>query len=238
MKSEIRKKTPSRQIRDRTSGITGGDDETRVAQMYARAFTNPEWMETHLHEACSSRLSTSPSIRGSVKHAKRREWKEIELPLPWDDPFAVFLRQHLPAETVLESGATGGALMKIVDFPALMKRLEPMLRIRWRDGAGINASVRIVTDIGNCMIRMFHGDLQVHGIDAGSLSSSAKAADSEPDEKVVKIPSRWLSGLVTGYYSVQDIAGRKGVSIPHDIFDVRDILFPSGWPFVYQGDNY
>jgi hypothetical protein len=165
-----------------------------------------------------------------VKHAKKREWQDIELPLPWDDPFAVFLRQHLRAETVLSSGSTGGALMKIVDFPTLMKRLEPLFQSRWRAGTGSKRQIRIVSDIGKCMIQTSPTGVRVLDFATGNASAAYGV--------VAKIPSLWLSGLITGYYSAGDIVQRKEVSIPSDVFDELDMLFPSGWPFVYQGDNY
>lgn len=56
--------------------------------------------------------------------------------------------------------------------------------------------------------------------------------------KNVKIPSRWLSGLLTGYYAISDLRLREGVSIPQDLMEPFTRLFPAGWLFVYQGDNY
>lgn len=54
----------------------------------------------------------------------------------------------------------------------------------------------------------------------------------------VRVPQRWLSGLLTGYYAVDDIASREDTRIPPELKPVLDILFPPGWPFVYQGDDY
>ena len=54
----------------------------------------------------------------------------------------------------------------------------------------------------------------------------------------VVIPQRWLSGLLTGYHAVRDIAPRKGASIPPALLSAMEALFPTGWAFVYQGDNY
>ena len=50
--------------------------------------------------------------------------------------------------------------------------------------------------------------------------------------------SGFLSGLLTGYYSVGEVACREGASVPPELAPVLNILFPSGHPFVYQGDNY
>jgi hypothetical protein len=55
---------------------------------------------------------------------------------------------------------------------------------------------------------------------------------------VVRIPQRWLSGLLTGYHAVRDIARRKDAAVPARLMPVMEVLFPTGWPFVYQGDNY
>jgi len=52
------------------------------------------------------------------------------------------------------------------------------------------------------------------------------------------VPQRWLSGLLTGYYTPRDIAPRTGAAIPARLLPALNILFPAGWPFVYQGDDY
>ena len=58
------------------------------------------------------------------------------------------------------------------------------------------------------------------------------------DGPVVRVGQRWLSGLLSGYHAASWIAPRKGVKIPAELMPVMDTLFPQGWPFVYQGDNY
>ena len=172
-----------------------------------------------------------------TRYAKRLESQEIVFPLPWDDAFAVYLRQRLRLETVFQSGATGGALMKIVDFPALIKRLEPLFQARWFAGTNLACTAKIVSDIGNVELRM-----DTHGLVAetdvpGSTAVKSQRPTQSP-AKAAKIPSRWLSGLLTGYYSIHDILPREDVSIPRDLVDPLSLLFPTGWPFIFQGDNY
>ena len=56
--------------------------------------------------------------------------------------------------------------------------------------------------------------------------------------RLVKVPQRWLSGLLTGYYTPSNVSEREGAAIPRGLAPYLDILFPAEWPFVYQGDNY
>jgi predicted N-acetyltransferase YhbS len=161
-----------------------------------------------------------------VREAKRREAKEITLSrLPWDDPLAVYLRQYVGAEFTLSSNPTGGPLLLLVDFPVLMKRLEPLFSKRWTEAHSAlrPAAFTLKSEIGAV-------GLQVSGKGV-ALTEPARGL-------VVKVPQRWLSGLLTGYYSVDDIASRDGARIPSELKPVLNILFPKGWPFVYQGDDF
>jgi hypothetical protein len=54
----------------------------------------------------------------------------------------------------------------------------------------------------------------------------------------VRIPERWLPGLLTGYHAPEQIAPRKGAHVPAGLMPVMKALFPPCWPFVYQGDNF
>jgi predicted acetyltransferase len=164
------------------------------------------------------------ALGAMVREARRREVKEITLPLPWDDALTVFLRQYVRAEFTMASDATGGALMKIVDFPALMRRLEPLFAQRWkRAGKGLPAAkFTLSSEIGSVGLTVTRGSVRV-GDPAGGPR--------------VRIPQRWLSGMITGYYPLSEVAPRPGAVVPSRLMPVLDVLFPSGWPFVYQGDN-
>jgi len=160
-----------------------------------------------------------------AREARRREATEIALPLPWDDPLAVFLRHQVGAEFRLRSHPTGGALMMIVDFPALMRRLQPLFEARWRSFGGQPSGVRlnIESEIGAVGIAADRG-----GVRVGRAGKGPR----------VRVPRRWLSGLLTGYHRPADIARRKGARIPSDLMPAMEALFPAAWPWVYQGDNY
>ena len=160
-----------------------------------------------------------------VREAKRREVKELELRLPWDDAMAVFLRQFVGAQFSMHSNPTGGTLMKVVDFPALMRRLEPLFTQRWCGGPTRmpGGAFTLESEIGAVGVRLTRNRVRITEPVAGGKA---------------RVPQRWLSGLLTGYHTVRDIAPRKGAKIPDDLLPALEALFPSGWPFVYQGDNY
>jgi len=169
--------------------------------------------------------SCRAALGALVRDARRREQKQIQLPIPWDDALAVFLRQHVPTQWTMHSGSTGGALLKIVDFPALMRRLEPTFSERWRESRAAlgPARFRLKCELGEVGFDVAAGRVQV----------------GEPGEgPLVRIPQRWLSGVLTGYHPVRDIARKSGASVPAELLPAMEVLFPTAWPFVYQGDNY
>jgi predicted N-acetyltransferase YhbS len=160
-----------------------------------------------------------------VRDARRNEQKEIVLPVPWDDALGVFIRQFVAAEWRMTSNPTGGAVMRIADFPALMERLQPMFEQRWREA---QTSLPPVEFSFSCELGKVGFRIGRNGVAVGTPSS----------RRQVKVPQRWLSGLLTGYYTPADIAERDGCAIPGKLTPYLEILFPAGWPFVYQGDNY
>ncbi len=161
-----------------------------------------------------------------VREAKRQESKQITLDrIPWDDSLAVFLRQYVDAEFTLRSHATGGPLMLVVDFPRLMRELAPLFSQRGREACTRLPRVRF----------NFETDGEAVGL---TVSRSGVTVGRSTAAPTVRVPRRWLSGLLTGYYSVDDVALRKGAKVPRDLKPVLDILFPKGWPFVYKGDDY
>ena len=160
-----------------------------------------------------------------VAEARRREIKELSFPIGWIDPLAVFTRQQVPAEFSVYSNPTGGSVMKIVDFPRLMKALEPLFTQRWRESH---------TALGPIQFSM-ECELGAVGIAVAKDAVQVLEAVKGPR---VRVPQRWLSGLLTGYSTLDDIAGRDGVSVPGKLKPVMDVLFPRDWPWVHQADNY
>lgn len=169
--------------------------------------------------------SCRAALGALIHEAKRLELKQLDLPLPPDDALAVFVRQHVRAEFVTWTHPTGGQVLAILDFPTLMKRLEPLLGQRWRESLTTlgNVNFTLAGEIGAVGIAVTRGRVRVGAPGRGSR---------------VVVPRRWLSGLLTGYHAVGDIAPRAGVHIPARLRPTLDILFPTGCPFVYQGDNY
>ena len=160
-----------------------------------------------------------------VAEARRREIKEISLPIGWNDPLALFTRQHVAAEFSVFSNPTGGSVLKIVDFPKLMKALEPLFTQRWCEANTSLAPVQfsVQSELGTVGIAVSKAGVQVGPAGKGPS---------------VRVPQRWLSALLTGYHTADDIAGSEGVSIPAKLKPVLDVLFPRNWPWVHQADNY
>lgn len=157
--------------------------------------------------------------------ARRAVAGEIEVQLPYDDPFAVFVRQEVGADFTIRAKSTGGQLLCIVDLPELLRRLEPLFTRRLRDARAGLSPVEFSLDCD--------GERAGFRVSAKSVKVGRASA-----RRIARVPRRWMTGLLTGYHTVQDIRPRKGVSIPAALQPVMDILFPGGWPFIYQGDNY
>jgi len=169
--------------------------------------------------------ATRSALGALVAQARRQERQEIALPLPWDDPLAVFVRQYVAADYKMSSGSTGGALLKVVDFPTLMKRLEPLLARRWKDA-------RPALQPAEFTLRTTVGEVGI------AVSGDAVRVGPPVSRCRVRIPQRWLSGLLTGYHTPEEIAPRNGAHVPAGLMPVMKVLFPPCWPFVYQGDNF
>jgi predicted acetyltransferase len=157
--------------------------------------------------------------------ARRYGLKKYGLPLTWGEPMTVFLRQEFETWTSLNTKPDGGRLLMVVDFPALMTALEPFLTERWRAASPAvrNARWTLKSEIGSVGITASAGRIRVGGRRSGPR---------------VRIGMRWLSGLLTGYHGVRDIAARKDVQIPSSMMSVLNALFPPGWPVTLRGDNY
>ena len=165
------------------------------------------------------------ALGAMVREARRREVKEIQLELPWDDALAVFLRQYVGADFRLESHPTGGPLMKVVNFSALMRRLEPLFTERLRKSRAnfSGLAFTLSCELGSVGITMTRRVVRIGRPRRGSR---------------VRAPQRWLSGLLTGYYGVQDVASREGATVPDGALAAMEALFPRAWPHVYRADSY
>lgn len=169
--------------------------------------------------------SRRAALGAMVRAAKALKTEEFGISLPWDEPMAAFLRQVVGCKHSFTCRRGGGPQLKIVDFPVLMKRLRPLFSERWRNSGGraARSPFTLSTEIGQVAFR---------------FSSGAVRVEDRPVGEKVRVPQKWLSGLLSGAHPVADIVGRPGVRIPPARREQLDILFPGGWPFWYRGDMY
>lgn len=66
------------------------------------------------------------------RRARKLGSETIILPLPWDAPMNLFLRQMVGVKFSTTIRRGDGALMKIVNFPELMRNLQPLFNERWK----------------------------------------------------------------------------------------------------------
>jgi len=201
-------------------------------------FTNNSKDQLDIREVVvrSDEESCRLALGAIVAEARRREIKDISLPLPPDDPLALFIRQRVPAEITTWTNPTGGSLMKVVDFAALMRALEPLLAERWlrRARPAVESRAHESAPRGEFCFA-FESDIGSIGI---AIDGETLRVAPPPRSPRARIGQRWLSGLLTGYYGVRDVATREGSAVTATLVPVLEVLFPQGWPWVHQGDNY
>lgn len=159
------------------------------------------------------------------RRARKLGSETITLPLPWEASMTLFLRQMVGVKFSTTIRRGGGALMKIVNFPKLMRNLQPLFNERWKKRTLRCEKIRftLASEIG----------------DVGITLSNNTITICQPDSsRRAWIPLRWLPGLISGIYSVYDIAIQKESKIPDTILPILDILFPAGWPVTYRADMY
>ncbi len=157
--------------------------------------------------------------------ARKRGAETFSLPVPWNDPFAVFLRQVAGAEFQIVSRSSGGPLAKIVDFPALMRQLQPLFTERWRAAHSALPARRftLASEIGSVSIAV-----TPRGVRVSEGNGSQRAW----------IPQRWLTGLVTGCWAMGEVIQRDEVRVPARLVPLLEVLFPASWPYSHRGDLY
>lgn len=157
--------------------------------------------------------------------ARKREAETFSLPVQWDDPFAVFLRQVAGAEFQIVSRSSGGPLAKIVNFPILMQKLQPLFTERWRAAHSALPATRftLASEIGSVCLEVAPRGVRV--VEGGGGQR-------------VWVPQRLLTGLVTGCWSFREVAQRPETRVPTRLVPYLDPLFPACWPYSHRVDLY
>lgn len=116
-------------------------------------------------------------------------------------------------------GSGGGAgMVRVLDFPALLRAIEPELRRRVSRSEWIcrQDDVRIETPVGRATVHVSHGDIEI---------------DDRRVTHAITLPFHALGPLVTGYQGIEDIRAATGVYIDgRDTLRLIDVLFPAGHP--------
>ncbi len=158
--------------------------------------------------------------------ARERDAQEIVIVAPPDHLVSRVAWAH-GAQVCIGSGG-GAGMVRVLDFPALLRAIEPELRRRvshseWMCRQG---EVRIETPVGRATVRVSHGDI---------------AIDDRRVTHAITLPFHALGPLVTGYQGIEDLQAMTGVYIDgHDTLRLIEVLFPAGnphWSFAaYYGE--
>ena len=144
--------------------------------------------------------------------------ERFELDLSPDHPFARVCFAHNGEFRISRGGGAG--MIRVLDPPALLSALEPLLqeRIAHSEWQGADYVLRLVSDEGAATLHLARG--KVHVRDQGD------AADEE-----VHIPLAVLNPLVTGFQPRPELLAKPGVALgSRRAARLLEVLFPPGYP--------
>lgn len=187
--------------------------------------------QLEIYEAAATRGDAASALLNAVAARARSEGSPcIELKLPLDHRvtrYALSLGAHL-------SGYSHGMYARILDLQGLFKALRPELERRLRSSpqSEWGGALRFITDVGSIDLAVENGEIGL-----GGKVSPVHA---------VEIPQSLLVKLVTGYTSVDWVAGvlnvrrMAGLSSAHidrKLWPIMQALFPKGCPYIWNADS-
>jgi predicted N-acetyltransferase YhbS len=160
-----------------------------------------------------------------LEEVHRRRKAVLALRLPPDDPLAVCASRRVPGAFEMRTHPDGGELAWVIDLAAALQDMTPLLEQRAAQSEFSRWSGGFVLKSGRqqAAVRLSHGRVMV----------SAAA-----DGPVVRVASRCLPAVLTGFLDISCMAWSLDVHIPADLRRLLAVLFPRGYPFIYWGDCF
>jgi predicted acetyltransferase len=181
---------------------------------------------------CAS--DTSESVYASLLYAFAQQaiakrCGQVHLHLPPDHPFADWV-QRFGCEWTLSYPRAGDGMGRILNQGALFDKLTGELTSHLQDRVlpAPGAHLSLCTELGA---------LALH-IDAEGGVQINHAGASSDESLRVELPQHILMQLLTGYRSVRDVCRSADVSISPAAQTWLELLFPKGFPYMWQTDMF
>ncbi len=176
---------------------------------------------------------TTPKVFESIvaflaQRASEHGHDEITLLLPPDHGFAIYLRRYGCVATQ-EFHRSGGFMARIINLESLMAKLSAELSCRvakepWLSGC--EKDFAIVTDIGEVLVRVRSGQVEVEP------TASVSVAER------LELPQGKLTQLLMGYQTIDTLMAAQDVQCPPDLVPLLRVLFPPAYPYIWWSDRF
>lgn len=190
-------------------------DPARTVRGYARIQPGPDRLQ--VDEIVAMDMGAAQALYDRLLYlAGDRHASEIRVVAPPDHRWSKLA--FAQGAQVCVSALGGSGMIRILDFPALLRTIVPELqrRVAASEFVARRAEVRIETPAGRATIRVDHGEVVI---------------GDEGASDTVTLPFHALSALVAGYQAIDDLIGGAGVFV-QGIGTIRllNVLFPEGYP--------
>jgi predicted acetyltransferase len=163
-----------------------------------------------------------------AQRASEHGHDEITLLLPPDHEFAIYLRRYGCVATQ-EFHRSGGFMARIINLGSLMAKLSVELSRRVAKESrfsGCKKDFAIVTDIGEVLVRVKSGRVEVEPV------TSASSAER------LELPQGKLTQLLMGYQTIDTLIAAQDVHCSPDLVPLLRVLFPLAYPYIWWSDRF
>jgi predicted acetyltransferase len=163
-----------------------------------------------------------------VQRASEHGHDEITLLLPPDHEFAIYLRRY-GCVAIQEFHRSGGFMARIINLGSLMAKLSVELSRRVAKESrfsGCEKDFAIVTDIGEVLVRVKSGRVEVEPVTSASIAER------------LELPQGKLTQLLMGYQTIDTLIAAQDVHCSPDLIPLLRVLFPPAYPYIWWSDRF
>lgn len=163
-----------------------------------------------------------------AQRASEHGHDEITLLLPPDHEFAVYLRRYGCVATQ-EFHRSGDFMARIINLGSLMAKLSAELSRRVAKESrlsGCEKDFAIVTDIGEVLVRVRSGQVEVETEASGLVAER------------LELPQGKLTQLLMGYQTIDTLIAAQDVHCSPDLIPLLRVLFPPAYPYIWWSDRF
>ena len=206
-------------------------DDKGVVQGYLLLYKRPEKLVAY-EVAANDWNATLALLEQHVALTKERhgeEQTEISWPLPPDSPTFYLLADLLSLRSQATQTPDADWMARTADLPTLIDALLPLWNERWQRNSPARSGVLALT-IEDVPFLLGADAVGIHLLDP--MTSSAHAA------RHVIVSQRVFTQLLFGYRPISWAAKQPRQTIPEDLRNVLDILFPKMQAWIAGSDAF